>query len=276
MAPIAPLRLTTRASARIFSFGGGVQSHGALMLAALGRLSFDAFVFANVGSDSENPATLEYMERYTKPFCEEHRLKLVEVQRPGETLRELIMSDRKTVAIPAFTRRNGGRLRRNCTDDFKAGEVDDWTLREGYPAAIVSLGISLDEFERMRDQDWHNEFGGKKLGFWKRRSYPLVDLRLTRMDCVNLIKSFGLPEPPPSSCYFCPFKRQSWWLEMYRNDQALFQKAVEVDHRIREKETTVQGRVYLHPSAVPLEQAVGYQIPMFEEPEGCEEGYCNV
>lgn len=61
---------------RIFSYGGGVQSTAVLCLAASGRVQYDYFVFANVGNDSENPATLEYIERYAKPFAEANGLNL--------------------------------------------------------------------------------------------------------------------------------------------------------------------------------------------------------
>lgn len=40
---------------RVFSFGGGVQSTAALVLAAQGEIDFTAFIFANVGADSEHP-----------------------------------------------------------------------------------------------------------------------------------------------------------------------------------------------------------------------------
>lgn len=43
---------------------------------ALGRLPepFDVFAFANVGSNSENPATLEYLDKITRPFAEQPTL----------------------------------------------------------------------------------------------------------------------------------------------------------------------------------------------------------
>lgn len=45
-------------SLRVFSYGGGVQSTGALVLAAQGRIDFPTFLFCNVGDDSEHPGTL--------------------------------------------------------------------------------------------------------------------------------------------------------------------------------------------------------------------------
>ena len=61
----------------IFSFGGGVQSTAVLVLQAQGKLNYDEFVFANVGDDSENPETLEYVNRYSKPFAAAHGIRLV-------------------------------------------------------------------------------------------------------------------------------------------------------------------------------------------------------
>ena len=46
---------------RVFSYGGGVQSTAALVLAAQGKIDFPTFLFANVGDDSEHPATLRYV-----------------------------------------------------------------------------------------------------------------------------------------------------------------------------------------------------------------------
>jgi len=47
---------------KAFSFGGGVQSTAALVLAAQGRIDYHTFLFCNVGEDSENPDTLTYVQ----------------------------------------------------------------------------------------------------------------------------------------------------------------------------------------------------------------------
>ena len=76
------LLLEPRATGRIFSFGGGVQSVATLVLQAQGRPNpYDAFVFANVGEDSENPATLAYLRQVVLPFAQEHSIRVVEVQK---------------------------------------------------------------------------------------------------------------------------------------------------------------------------------------------------
>ena len=68
-------------SIRVFSFGGGVQSTAALVLAAQGRVDFREFVFANVGEDSEYPGTLTYLEEHARPFAAAHGLALTEVRK---------------------------------------------------------------------------------------------------------------------------------------------------------------------------------------------------
>src|SRR5690348_2960939 len=54
---------------KIFSYGGGVQSTAALVLAAQGRLDYRTFVFCHVGADSENPETLSYVCEVARPFA---------------------------------------------------------------------------------------------------------------------------------------------------------------------------------------------------------------
>jgi len=68
-------------SLRTFSFGGGVQSTAALVLASQSKIDFQTFLFANVGADSENPATIEYVEKFSKPFAGAHGIELIELQR---------------------------------------------------------------------------------------------------------------------------------------------------------------------------------------------------
>lgn len=265
---------------RIFSYGGGVQSNAVMVLQALGKLpaTYDAYVFSNVGADSENPATLDYIETVAKPFMAEHEIRFIEVRKPGPTLKELIMSERKSVVIPAYTCDGGKvrRLHRNCTDDFKVKVIDSFIAElPGVTHAEVGLGISMDEFERVKDTNWHDEFGGRKLGFTKRRDYPLIDLGLTREECKRIVSSVGLPEPPKSSCFYCPFRQTNEWIEFKKAEPELFAQAVEIDEQVRSKETSVQGRAYLHRSATPLRYAVGHQMSFDEyEADTCEDGFC--
>ena len=61
-----------------------MQSTACLILAAEGKIPYKRFVFANVGEESENPLTLEYIKTYSKPFAEANGLILDEIYRVRE------------------------------------------------------------------------------------------------------------------------------------------------------------------------------------------------
>ena len=105
---------------RTFSYGGGVQSTACLVLAAQGKIDFKTFLFANVGDDSEDPATLEYMEKYAYPYAKSEGIELVELRRikrggEEETLyQNVTRMDLRAVNIP-IRMNNGAPGNRNCT-----------------------------------------------------------------------------------------------------------------------------------------------------------------
>ncbi|KKN74813.1 hypothetical protein LCGC14_0387060 [marine sediment metagenome] len=264
------------AQLRTFSFGGGVQSTAALVLAAQERIDFNIFLFANVGDDSENPATLRYVEEYAKPYAAEHGIELHELQRIPkkgkykgqiETVYGRCVGDNRSICIPVRLS-NGAPGRRNCTTDFKIAVIGRWQREHGATKdnpAVCGLGISIDEIQRMRSDS------GIKTQVLE---YPLIDLHLTRSDCRTIIANAGLPVPPKSACWFCPFQRHSQWQDMRREDPELFQRAVKLEQRINDKRNAIgRDRVYLHPSANLLADAVALQYTLFEETT-CDSGYC--
>jgi len=270
-------------SIRVFSFGGGVQSMAVLVLQAQGRITpYDAFVFANVGEDSENPATLAYLETISKPFAAAYGIPLIEVRKlthnKPETLLQHLYRVQRAVPIPIYMQ-TGAPGHRTCTTEFKINVVDRWIRREGYSHAVIGMGISTDEFQRARDTDWHDRHKTKRFGFWKKREYPLIALRLSRQDALAVINAAGLPTPPRSACWFCPFTSTARWIERRRTEPELFAQAVALEEMINIKRENIgRDRVYLHRSLRPLDKAVSEQLPLFPDDDGstCDSGYCFV
>lgn len=265
---------------RVFSFGGGVQSHAVLVLQAQGKLEtpYDVFVFANVGDDSENPKTLEYIEQYTKPFCEQHGINFVEVQKTlqnGEkdTVLKALYRQQKSILIPVRMA-NGAPGNRGCTYHHKIAIVDKFIRSTGASHAVVGLGISLDEWKRVKDEDWH-----EAKGFQRRRDHPLMDLRLDRNDCYQIITEAGLPTPPKSSCWFCPFGKLGKWTRMRFHEPEQFEQVAVIEDDCNVKRQSLgKDPVFIHPSCIPIRDAVGVQpyLPMFEpENEQICDGYCH-
>jgi len=262
----------------VFSFGGGVQSTACLVLAAQGDLDIKTFLFANVGEDSEHPATLKYVRDVAMPYASQHSIELIElfkVRKSGEqdTLYKTITRPQsRSVPIP-MRMANGAPGNRSCTADFKIKVIAKWLREHGATPknpTIVNLGISLDEYQRMRTSPVRYQIN----------AYPLIDRRLNRQDCMNIIRHAGLSVPPKSSCWFCPFHRQSVWQEMAEKEPELFQRACELEQFVNERRAKLDlSQVWLSGKHVPLRQIISHynQQSLFEYEATCDiAGYCGM
>jgi hypothetical protein len=260
------------------SYGGGVQSTALLVLAAQRRIDFPLFVFANVGNDSERKKTLRYVEEYAKPYAAEHGIELAEVHRRRrdgaiETLwGRLTRPGSRSLPIPVRMS-NGAPGTRSCTADFKIKVVGKEMKRRGASKsspATIGIGISVDEIERANTRRCEPH---------ERIVYPLLDLGLRRIDCQRIIREAGLPVPPKSSCFFCPFHRPETWHDMRREEPDEFEKACQLEDLLNERRDELgKDHVYLTRFNKPLREAIpdGVDLlPMFDEADGaCDSGWC--
>jgi 3'-phosphoadenosine 5'-phosphosulfate sulfotransferase (PAPS reductase)/FAD synthetase len=262
---------------KIVSYGGGIQSTALLVLAAEHTIDYQTFVFANVGDDSEHPATLEYIEQIAKPYAAEHGIQIHELRhtrRDGEEetiYKKLTRPGTRSTCIPIYLEGSGAPGRRSCTSDFKIRRIAIWLHRHGATKddpATVALGISTDEFQRARTDSSDPT---------QKVVYPLLDLRLSRNDCRRIIEQAGLPVPPKSSCWFCPFHSMATWHELKRTQPALFERAVELEHTLSDRSDSVPGRgkVFLTRKLRPLDQVIGDQSSFDFLDDMCESGYCH-
>lgn len=159
-------------------------------------------------------------------------------------------------ASPPFHIKNkdgsNGILRRQCTWEYKIKPIRH-KIKELIGGNVrkvqvdIWMGISLDEVQRMKDSDVK----------WLRNVYPLIDLRMTRHDCLQWLTKHGYAATPKSSCIGCPYHDNTSWRRMRDTLPDEWQDAVEFDYAMREvakKEGLIEGEVYLHRSLVPLDQ----------------------
>ena len=269
-------------SLRAVSYGGGVQSTALLVLAATGEIDFPLFLFSNVGDDSERPATIEYVRTVAQPYAQQHGVELVELQktmRDGRTmtLMQLLEQEATSVPIPMYLQ-SGAPGNRKCTGRFKIDVIAKELRHRGatkHNPATVALGISLDEFHRARTS---NGIDSQIL------TYPLIDLRLDRTACVTVIERAGLPVPPKSSCFFCPFNSKRAWLQLLREQPELFERSVRLEQMLNDRRREMgKDEMYLTDTLRPLDQAIteNGQLEMFGDPgderSGCASaGYCMI
>lgn len=256
---------------RTISLGWGVQSFTLAVMSALGNIApVDVAIHAD--TTHERSATYDFAAKWA-PWLESRGVRVVTV---GENdihafsvLRELPGGGTE-VNIPAHTASSGGgMLRRQCTQRWKIAPMRRWLQanRNGKQVETL-LGISLDEFQRMRDSD---------VGYIT-HSYPLIDMRMTRLDCINYLQRHDVDVPVKSSCVFCPFHNKAAWREMAKENGDDWRKAVAVDEALRKVRPPYD--LFVHSSRVPLAEVdmrspedFG-QLAMFDE--SCDSGYCFV
>lgn len=81
--------------------------------------------------------------------------------------------------------------------------------------------------------------------------YPLLELGLTRADCLHWMAEQGYPVPPRSACIGCPFHSDEEWRDMRDHRPEEWADACSFDARIRNA-GGMRGETFLHRSCVPL------------------------
>lgn len=265
------------------SYGGGVQSTALLVLAAQGLIQSRTFLFANVGDDSEEQETLDYVREVAMPYAAEHGIalrELVKTRRDGsvETLFDkLTREGSRSLSIPYRSTKDGPPMSRSCTAEFKVRVLGRWLRAHGASAnnpATVGVGISLDEIQRA---------SGKKRTDYENVVYPLIGvgidtgLKMRRSDCMALIRDAGLPVPPKSSCYFCPHHTLSAWADQRREKPDTFEKSCQLEEHLNARSVANgTGPVFLSRAGIPLREAVdnGQDTLWAPGEDGCDDGYC--
>lgn len=240
----------------ILSYGGGTQTIAMCVLVARGVLAKpDAVIAADTGR--EMPTTWAYAREHAAPLLASIGLDLHIASHDLATVD--MYGKNGVLLLPVFTAT--GKLQTFCSNEWKARVV------ERYARTVLSLpkpytnwiGFSLDEAGRVKGNDG--------------RRYPLLELSLTRADCLRIITSAGLPPPPKSRCYICPHQHNAEWREV-RADPALWAEAVALDTELRDADE--RGGVFLHAQRVPLDQANLDQDDRKEPSRQCGLGMCFV
>jgi 3'-phosphoadenosine 5'-phosphosulfate sulfotransferase (PAPS reductase)/FAD synthetase len=252
---------------RVLSLGWGVQSFTLAAMAALGDIEPIA---AAVHSDTtwERQATYKYAAMMTS-WLEERGVRVVTVSNP-QPVNELLSF--KT-DLPSYTISEDGevfgQLRRQCTGSWKIEPMRRWLQANRNKQPVDSLlGISMDEWHRAKDSDVK----------YITHRFPLLDLKMTRGDCIAYLQGHNLPVPVKSSCVFCPYHNKRAWQDMKREGGEDWKKAVEVDEQIRNVRPPYL--LFVHSARKPLPEAVripedegAVQLTMLDDTP-CDSGYC--
>lgn len=189
----------------VLSYGGGVNSVALMILVIRENLPLDEVVFADTGG--EVPETYDYLA-ITRGYLQTQGIPFTVVAKRGPSL--YANAWRRRVLPSAVWRW--------CTRDYKVTPILRHYRSLGKHVNQY-LAIAWDEIERLKDSrvDYVTNL------------YPLVDRRITRADCVVLIEEAGLPVPPKSSCFFCPFGSLDRWRWLHETHPTLYQEATALE-----------------------------------------------
>ena len=262
---------------RVLSLGWGVQSWTLAAMAALGDIpKIDVAVHSD--TTHEASGTYAHAKKWT-PWLEARGIPVVTVKADNPDV--IRQEHGNSVIIPAFTvsaTGKRGQVRRQCTNRWKIQPIRRYmrTLLPPNPkpgSVDLVLGISWDEALRMRTSDIK----------YAVNSFPLVDQRIKRSDCITYLQNNGLDVPPKSACVFCPYHSRDGWRELKRQGGSDWNRAVAVDSNIRNKQAKKGAgwALFIHPFREPLEKAIqipedvgAKQLMLGDGDPTCDSGFC--
>lgn len=201
---------------KYLTLGWGVQSFTIACMSALEELPrLDVAIHADTGH--EHAGTYAQAAKWT-PWLQDRGINVVTVKADNtDTTRKDWGTG--SVMIPAFTlgKSNAaeGQVKRQCTKYWKIIPMRHHIrtmlpIRRPAPGSVESWqGISWDEADRMRSSDVK----------YITNVYPLVELRMTRMDCISWLQKNDLEVLLKSSCTFCPYHTTQQWRDLKKQDE---------------------------------------------------------
>jgi len=237
----------------VVSYGGGIQSTALVVLAMRERWAIDEIVHVDL-VDAESPATREYVVLFRDWLRREHGRDITIIERD---LYGDMLARPEFTPVPWHGKCERFMLSRQCTRQYKVAPLQRY-LYDRYPGECIRLmlGISVDEYHRMRDSS----------AAWIEHVYPLVDARLTRWQCRDIIERAGLAAPSKSSCWFCPYRSSASQWALVRRYPYLRAMACALEDRINaERRRRGRDEIVVLRADTEVEQG-----------DFCEAGFCDV
>lgn len=254
----------------VWSCGGGTQSAAIAALIVLGELPKpQAAVIADTGREASE--TWRYYLTVLKPQLAAVGVPLVRLPHSFDgtgwnTVDLFGGADGKTALMPMYTT-HGNRVTlsqtsKYCSNEWKARPVERYYRSLGFTGGDIWIGFSIDEFARMRSHDADAKWN---------HSYPLIDRRMSRGDCIALVtQRMGWPAPPRSSCKMCPYRTDAEWRHLKATDPADFAFAVALEPVMQ----AVDPTLYFHRSGRPLDRVDFGEDQLDMLGDSCASGQC--
>lgn len=257
------------------SCGQGAPSLALIELARRGVFRADVVIVADTGgendmlwSNGERSNAKTFFEQVTRPLSWQSGMDAYfvrTVDNNGVPLPDIMTDQRLNndeeagsryqIDIPMFGS-DMGRLKQSCTHKWKVRAVRQQLKRLGASTATTSLGLTMDEVHRMKQNTDVK---------WEVLQWPmLTHLKMYRARCEEILTEIGVPWIIRSQCDFCPHKN------LYRWDNS----SPETIEAAAAFEASFEGELFLTKQRIPLKEALSLprQPSLFDDP--CDSGYC--
>lgn len=236
----------------ILSLGAGVQSTTMALMAEHGEIKKpDYAIFADTGWEPKVVYRhLEWLKtKLSYPVLIVQHSNIKEDLIKGQN-----STGQRLASIPFFLKNSDGSAglgRRQCTYEYKimplhrktASILKEKGLKKRPGTVAMLIGISTDELGRLKPSRVK----------YIVHEWPLIDKRMSRLDCRRWMRENGYPEPPRSACLGCPFHSNKEWKRIKEADAEEWRETVEIDKIIRNKEG-MKAEQYMHNSLKPLDE----------------------
>ena len=247
---------------RVLSLGGGVQSSTLMLMAAAGLCGEIPVVAVHADTGWDPPSTLT-MVHYLQQISE---IPVVVCQSSKGALQTVVsnpVGPTGFVPIPAHHTRSDGTAgmgARQCTRQYKVQPIERAIRdllgakpRQRLPVDHVEqwIGFSTDEIARVAPNPTR----------WIRNRYPLLELDMSRADCVKWWEANAPSDAPVltrSSCVGCPYHSAAEWVNIADEWPEQFAEACDIDEAMRRGEQRVgqDTSSFLHRRRIPLREAI--------------------
>ena len=192
---------------KYLSFGAGVNSTALMLLLLDEGVEFET-VFIDTGC--EKPETYEYLNLLNR---EGYKITRIIPKVEGYTNLYDYFWHWKIIPLMRY---------RICTLKFKTQPVDKYIQK---PCELM-IGYDFSERKRRHLKD--------RKGIT--HIFPLIDKKITREQCIKIIKEHDLAVPVKSSCYLCPFQSKNQWKQLRDIHPDLFKKAMALEENARTRD----------------------------------------